>query len=71
MRMDFRDIPNELRKELSDVVVTLDTELIGQVIAKISLYDASLGDAMFDAARRSAYSEILRAMSSFEFSLHR
>lgn len=61
-QFDLTRIPEELRKELGTVVLTLDSKRIGEVVAKISEHDAALGDALSEAANRSAYSSIVKAV---------
>ncbi len=61
---DLAMLPEQLRKELADAVVTLDARRIREVIDRVSEHDARLGDILARAAKRSAYSEILRALEN-------
>ncbi|HTP32416.1 MAG TPA: two-component regulator propeller domain-containing protein [Candidatus Acidoferrales bacterium] len=55
-------LPGALRAELRDALMTLDQELIGQAIGKVSQLDAALGAALARQADRFAYTAMLRAV---------
>ena len=55
-------MPEELREELGEALVTLDAERIGVLIRRISEVDATLGGTLAVLASRFAYSPILRAL---------
>jgi CheY-like chemotaxis protein len=61
-QLDLTILPEDLRKELAAAVVTLDGELIRESIAKAAKYDALIGEALALVAKRSSYSEILKAL---------
>ncbi len=60
------DLPAELRKELTDAVISLDIARIAAVIGRISEQNAALGSILSEYADRYAYSSILRALRSSE-----
>lgn len=57
-------LPAELRKELADALVSLQSEQIVDVISRISKQNATLGRTLSQYAERSAYSPILQALQS-------
>jgi hypothetical protein len=57
-------LPQHLRKELADAVVTLDAGIIGEVIARIAAQDAQLGEVLARTAKRSAYTEMLKELQA-------
>ena len=59
---EFGMLPQQLRQELGDAVIRLDPGLIGKVIERIAEYDPQLATAVGRAAKRTAYSEILKAL---------
>jgi signal transduction histidine kinase/ligand-binding sensor domain-containing protein/CheY-like chemotaxis protein len=59
-------LPAELRKELTDAVISLDIERIDAVISRISGQDAALGRTLSQYAERYAYSSILQALETSE-----
>ncbi|MFZ0593533.1 MAG: two-component regulator propeller domain-containing protein [Bryobacteraceae bacterium] len=59
-------LPAEVRKELTDAVISLDIERIGSAISRISEQDAALGRVLSQYAERYAYSSILQALQSSE-----
>ena len=61
-------LPAELRKELTDAVISLDIERIATVIGRISEHNAALGRTLSQYAERYAYSSILQAIRSSESS---
>ncbi len=60
------DLPAELRKELTDAVISLDIARIAGVISRISEKNAALGSTLSEYADRYAYSSILQALRSSE-----
>ncbi len=59
-------LPAELRMELADAVISLDTGLISLAITHISEKNAALGSALSQFAERYAYSSIFQALRSSE-----
>jgi len=57
-------IPQELREELVDALVRLDTTRIAAVIVRVSERNALLGHSLAHYADRFAYSQILHALAS-------
>ena len=57
-------LPPSLRADLAGVVLTLDADLIGGVIGRVMKIDAPLAEALTRCARRSAYTEILKALEA-------
>ena len=55
-------LPEQLRKELADALVRLDTGPIAEVIDRVSEQDSQLGEALARCAKRFAYTEILNAL---------
>ena len=60
--LDLTTLPRDLRSELAAAVVTLDNRLIGEVIARVAEYDAALSESLVGLAKRSAYTEIFKAL---------
>jgi hypothetical protein len=58
----LRSLPEELRAELADALVRLDTSRINQIISRVQERDPDAGAMLANAARRLAYSEILDAI---------
>lgn len=58
------DLPAELRKELTDAVISLDLARKAGVISRISEQNAALGSTLSGYAERYAYSSILQALRS-------
>jgi signal transduction histidine kinase/ligand-binding sensor domain-containing protein/CheY-like chemotaxis protein len=56
------DLPEDLRKELTDAVTSLDLERIGIVITRISEQNQPLGQALSRYAERYEFSQILQAL---------
>ena len=60
-RPNLSMLPEQLRKELVDAVVRLDSTRIREVIARVAEHDAATGEFLSRTAKRLAYSEILKA----------
>ena len=60
------DLPAQLRKELSDALISLDVRRITDVVGRISDQDAALGSALSKYTDEYAYSPILQALRSSE-----
>lgn len=65
-RAELMGLPAELRKELTDAIVSLDNAWITKVIQCISEQDAPLGATLLRYAQTSTYSPILQALQSSE-----
>jgi signal transduction histidine kinase/ligand-binding sensor domain-containing protein/DNA-binding response OmpR family regulator len=65
-RPDLAMLPEQLLRELADAVVTLDAKLIGEAIARVAKHDAQLGEGLARAAKRSAYTEILKVLEGLK-----
>jgi signal transduction histidine kinase/ligand-binding sensor domain-containing protein/CheY-like chemotaxis protein len=61
--LDLTTLPRDLRSELAAAVVTLDNRLIGEVIARVAEHDAALSELLGGLAKRSAYTEIFKALA--------
>jgi CheY-like chemotaxis protein len=59
-------LPQELRKELSDVLVRLDPKPIAKVIERVSEYDGKLADVLGSYAKQYAYTPIFNALKQCE-----
>jgi predicted Zn-dependent protease with MMP-like domain len=59
-------LPEELRKELADAVISLDIARIADVIGHISERDTALGRTLCQYAEKYAYSAVLHALRSSE-----
>jgi signal transduction histidine kinase/CheY-like chemotaxis protein len=57
-------LPEILRKELAEALVSLDAEPIREVIGRVSREDAQLGEVLSRLASRFAYTEILDALTN-------
>jgi CheY-like chemotaxis protein len=57
-------VPQELRDDLQQAVVTLEADRIRAAIARIAAHDPMLGRALASRADKLAYTEILRALGS-------
>jgi CheY-like chemotaxis protein len=57
-------LPDELRQELADTVITLNRERILEVIGRVSQMDAELGATLAAFADRFAFTAILNALES-------
>jgi CheY-like chemotaxis protein len=55
-------LPEELRKELADALVSLHAKPIAEVIARVSEQDPLLGEVLARCAKRFAYTEMLKAL---------
>jgi CheY-like chemotaxis protein len=55
-------LPDELRKELTDAVISLDIDRIANAIERIAEQDAALGRTLSQYAEKYAYSSIRRAL---------
>jgi signal transduction histidine kinase/CheY-like chemotaxis protein len=55
-------LPQELRRDLTGAVVSLDVARIGETIRRVSELDPALGDALAQHADQFAYTTILRAL---------
>jgi CheY-like chemotaxis protein len=60
------DLSAQLRKELSDALISLDIRRITDVVGRISDQDAALGSALSKYTDEYAYSPILQALRSSE-----
>jgi len=61
---DLAPLPEELRKELRDALMTLDPAWISTVIGRISQENRTLGLILADYADGCSYSKILDAMAT-------
>ena len=61
-RLDLAGLPAQMRKDLSEAVLTLDRKEINEIIARVAELDAPLGEALARIAKRSAFSEIFSAL---------
>ncbi len=61
---DLAAIPEELRVELENAVISLDRERIARFVSRVSEQNASLGGALAHLADVSAYTPILDALES-------
>jgi CheY-like chemotaxis protein len=59
---DLAALPEELRAELRDALISLKRERIAEVIDRVSGRDATLGSALARCAERFAYTAILKAV---------
>ena len=59
---DLAALPEELRAELRDALISLKRERIAEVIDRVSGRDATLGSALARCAERFAYTAILKAI---------
>jgi hypothetical protein len=59
--LDLQALPQDLIRELADVVVTLDRKRILEVIARISEFDETIAQKLAYFADRYAYTPILVA----------
>jgi CheY-like chemotaxis protein len=59
-------LPDELRKELTAAVISLDIEEIATVVGRISDHNAALGRTLSQYAEKYAYSSILQTLRSAE-----
>jgi signal transduction histidine kinase/DNA-binding NarL/FixJ family response regulator len=57
-------LPQELRRELTDALVSLDVTRIGEIIRRVSELDPALGDALAQHAGQLGYTAILRALQA-------
>jgi len=65
-RLDFARLPVQMRKELSEAVLTLDSIKISEIISSVAEHDAPLSDALARIAKRSAFTEILNALQGWK-----
>ena len=63
-RESLAALPEELREELADATISLDTERITGVIGRISERDDALGNLLARHADRFAYTQILNALDA-------
>jgi CheY-like chemotaxis protein len=59
---DFAMLSEELRKELLDAVLNLDSERVQNVIGRVQEQDPQAGEFLAHAAKQLAYSKILEAL---------
>ena len=59
---DLAALPEELRAELRDALISLNRERIAEVIGRVSGRDATLGSALAGCAERFAYTAILKTI---------
>jgi signal transduction histidine kinase/CheY-like chemotaxis protein len=59
---ELASLPDELRAELQDAVITLNMERIARVIERVRQRDAALGAMLARCAERFAYTVILKAL---------
>jgi hypothetical protein len=59
---ELATLPEELRAELKDAVITLNMERIARVIERVRERDAALGAALATYAERFAYTAILHVI---------
>ena len=57
-------LPEALRLELRDAVVTLDAKRISETIEKVAKHDAVLGSVLARHVERLAFSPILKAVDT-------
>jgi signal transduction histidine kinase/CheY-like chemotaxis protein len=57
-------LPQELRRELTDALVSLDVTRIGEIIRRVSELDPALGDTLAQHAGQLGYTAILRALQA-------
>jgi CheY-like chemotaxis protein len=62
----FAAIPPELRRDLRDAIVGLDSDRIRRIIGQISERDPSLGLLLAQSTEKLAYSAVLRAIEAAE-----
>jgi signal transduction histidine kinase/ligand-binding sensor domain-containing protein/DNA-binding response OmpR family regulator len=63
-REDFAALPEELRDELANSLISLDRERIAQVIQRVSAQSAPLGEVLMRHADRFAYTQMLDAVKN-------
>jgi signal transduction histidine kinase/CheY-like chemotaxis protein len=59
---ELASLPDELRAELQDAVITLNMERIARVIERVRQRDAALGAVLARCAERFTYTAILKAL---------
>jgi len=57
-------LPSELRRELTDALLNLDTDLMAEALARVAYLDPKLGDALRHHADNLGYTSILRALEA-------
>lgn len=62
LRDGLMTLPGELRKELADAVIRLDSERIKRVIGRVAEHDRRLGEVLSRAAEQLAYTPIFKAL---------
>jgi signal transduction histidine kinase/DNA-binding NarL/FixJ family response regulator len=62
-------LPQVLREELTDALVSLDVTRIGEIIRRVSELDPALGDTLAQHARQLGYTAILRALKAMRGNL--
>jgi signal transduction histidine kinase/CheY-like chemotaxis protein len=62
-------LPQELRRELTDALVSLDTARIGGIIRRVSELDKTLGDTLARHAGQLGYTTILQALQAVKVKL--
>ena len=65
-REDVAALPEELRNELANALISLDRERIAQVIQRASQQSAPLGALLAHYADRFAYTQMLDAVKSYQ-----
>jgi signal transduction histidine kinase/ligand-binding sensor domain-containing protein/CheY-like chemotaxis protein len=65
-REDVAALPEELRNELANALISLDRERISQVIQRASQQSAPLGAVLAHYADRFAYTQMLDAVKSYQ-----
>jgi signal transduction histidine kinase/CheY-like chemotaxis protein len=62
-------LPQEMRRELTDALVSLDADRIGGIICRVSELDPSLGNSLAQNANRLNYTAILQALQAAKVNL--
>jgi CheY-like chemotaxis protein/anti-sigma regulatory factor (Ser/Thr protein kinase) len=63
---DLAALPEELRAELREALISLKRERIAEVIDRVSKQEAALGSALARCAERFAYTAILKAIEGYQ-----
>jgi CheY-like chemotaxis protein len=63
---DLAALPEELRTELREALISLKRERIAEVIDRVSKQEAALGSALARCAERFAYTAILKAIEGYQ-----
>jgi len=59
---DLSILPQEMRDDLSNAVLRLESMHISEVIDRVAQYDAQLGEVLSRAVERLEYTPILKAL---------